>query len=174
MAPYAPLGVVVPYRDAEERIASGHQYRQIVRRTRGLDNDPLRRIPVRRHVACMVCTLRVISSEAGFARRVLHGMNMILRRPILLSLPPHGGHPNRGAGLRNGKRSDRGDREHDARSSQRRAGGAPRPSSRAEGCGPGASSASAAQDDELADFLRRARDEIAPEAKRLLAQRVAE
>ena len=44
----------------------------------------------------------------------------------------------------------------------------------AEGCGPGASSARAAQDDELADFLRRTRDEIAPEAKRLLAQRVAE
>src|SRR5919112_1980266 len=93
MAPYAPLGVVVPYRDAEERIASGHRCRQIVRRTRGLDNDPLRRIPVRRHVACRVCTLRAISSEAGFTRRVLHGMNMVLRRPILLSLPPHGGTP---------------------------------------------------------------------------------
>ena len=44
----------------------------------------------------------------------------------------------------------------------------------AEGCGSGASSARVAQDDELADFLRRATEEIAPEAKRLLAQRVAE
>ena len=44
----------------------------------------------------------------------------------------------------------------------------------AEGCGPGARSARLAQDDELADFLCKAQDEIAPEAKRLLAQRVAE
>lgn len=44
----------------------------------------------------------------------------------------------------------------------------------AEGCGPGARSARLAQDDELADFLCMAQDEIAPEAKRLLAQRVAE
>lgn len=44
----------------------------------------------------------------------------------------------------------------------------------AEGCGPAATSARFAQDDELADFLSKARDEIAPEAKRLLAQRVAE
>ena len=101
-------------------------------------------------------------------------MNMVLRRPILLSLPPHGGHPNRGAGLRNGKRSDRDDREHGARSSQRRAGGLHALLAGAEGCGPDASSARVAQDDELADFLRRARDEIAPEAKRLLVQRVAE
>ena len=39
----------------------------------------------------------------------------------------------------------------------------------AEGCGPGARSARLAQDDELADFLCKAQDEIAPEAKRLLA-----
>lgn len=44
----------------------------------------------------------------------------------------------------------------------------------AEGCGPGARSARLAQDDELADFLSRTQDQIAPEAKRLLAQRVAE
>jgi hypothetical protein len=44
----------------------------------------------------------------------------------------------------------------------------------AEGCGPGASRARVAQDDELADFLRRTTEEITPEAKRLLAQRVAE
>jgi hypothetical protein len=44
----------------------------------------------------------------------------------------------------------------------------------AEGCGPGARSARLAQDDELADFLCKAQAEIAPEAKRLLAQRVAE
>jgi hypothetical protein len=44
----------------------------------------------------------------------------------------------------------------------------------AEGCGPGARSARLAQDDELADYLCKAQVEIAPEAKRLLAQRVAE
>jgi hypothetical protein len=44
----------------------------------------------------------------------------------------------------------------------------------AEGCGPGARSARLAQDDELADFLCKAQAEIAPEAKRSLAQRVAE
>ena len=44
----------------------------------------------------------------------------------------------------------------------------------AEGCGPGARSARLAQDDELADFLCKAQGEIAHEAKRLLAPRVAE
>ena len=44
----------------------------------------------------------------------------------------------------------------------------------AEGCRPAARSARLAQDDELADFLCKAQDDIAPEAKRLLAQRVAE
>jgi hypothetical protein len=44
----------------------------------------------------------------------------------------------------------------------------------AEGCGSAARSARLAQDDELADFLCRAQDDIVGEAKRLLAQRVAE
>ena len=44
----------------------------------------------------------------------------------------------------------------------------------AEGCGPAARSARLAQDDELADFLCEAQDEIVGEARRLLAQRVAE
>ena len=44
----------------------------------------------------------------------------------------------------------------------------------AEGCGPAARSARLAHDDELADFLCRAQDEIVGEARRLLAQRAAE
>ena len=44
----------------------------------------------------------------------------------------------------------------------------------AEGCGPAARAARRAQDDELADFLCRAQDEIVGEAQRLLAQRAAE
>jgi hypothetical protein len=44
----------------------------------------------------------------------------------------------------------------------------------AEGCGPAARSARLAQDDELADFLCKADREIVGEAKRLLAERVAE
>ena len=44
----------------------------------------------------------------------------------------------------------------------------------AEGCGPAARSARLAQDDELADFLRRTEEEVAGEARRLLAQRAAE
>jgi hypothetical protein len=57
-------------------------------------------------------------------------VNIVLRRPILLSLPPYGGHPNGGAGPKNGKRSDRGYRRLGARNAQQRAGGAPRPSGR--------------------------------------------
>ena len=44
----------------------------------------------------------------------------------------------------------------------------------AEGCGPAARSARLAQNDELADFLRRTEEEVASEARRLLAQRAAE
>ena len=44
----------------------------------------------------------------------------------------------------------------------------------AEGCGPAARSARLANDDELADFLCKAQDEIVDEARRLLAQRVAQ
>ena len=44
----------------------------------------------------------------------------------------------------------------------------------AEGCGPAARSARLANDDELADFLCGAQEEIVGEARRLLAQRVAE
>ena len=44
----------------------------------------------------------------------------------------------------------------------------------AEDCGPAARRARLAQDDELADFLCRAQEEIVGEAKRLLAQRAAE
>ena len=44
----------------------------------------------------------------------------------------------------------------------------------AEGCRPAARSARLAQDDELADFLCEAHEEIVAEAKRLLAQRTAE
>jgi hypothetical protein len=44
----------------------------------------------------------------------------------------------------------------------------------AEGCGTAARSARLAQDDELADFLCRADREIVGEARRLLAERVAE
>ena len=44
----------------------------------------------------------------------------------------------------------------------------------AEGCGPAARSARLVHDDELADFLCGAQDEIVGEAKRLLAQRAAE
>jgi hypothetical protein len=44
----------------------------------------------------------------------------------------------------------------------------------AERSGPGARSARLAQDDDLADFLCKAQDEIVWGAKRLLAQRVAE
>src|SRR4051812_39173951 len=47
-----------------------------------------------------MCTLWAISPDAGFTRRTVHGMNMVLRRPLLLSRPPHGGHPNWGAGLK--------------------------------------------------------------------------
>jgi len=43
-----------------------------------------------------------------------------------------------------------------------------------EGCGPAARSARLAQDNELADFLSRVQREVIEEAKRLLAQRVAE
>jgi hypothetical protein len=44
----------------------------------------------------------------------------------------------------------------------------------AQGCGPAARSARLAQDNELADFLSRVHEEVVEEAKRLLAQRVAE
>jgi hypothetical protein len=44
----------------------------------------------------------------------------------------------------------------------------------AEGCGPAARSARLAQDNELADFLCKVEEEVVEEAKRLLAQRVAE
>ena len=44
----------------------------------------------------------------------------------------------------------------------------------AQGCGPAARSARLAQDNELADFLCRVHEEVLEEAKRLLAQRVAE
>ena len=44
----------------------------------------------------------------------------------------------------------------------------------AEGCGPAARNARLAQDIELADFLSRVHEEVVEEAKRLLAQRVAE
>ena len=44
----------------------------------------------------------------------------------------------------------------------------------AEGCGPAARAARRAQDDELADFLCKAHEEIVGEARRLLAQRAAE
>jgi hypothetical protein len=44
----------------------------------------------------------------------------------------------------------------------------------AERCGPAARSARLAQDNELAEFLSRVHEEVLEEAKRLLAQRVAE
>jgi hypothetical protein len=44
----------------------------------------------------------------------------------------------------------------------------------AEGCATAARSAALAQDDEIADFLVRVHEEVVEEAKRLLAQRVAE
>ena len=44
----------------------------------------------------------------------------------------------------------------------------------AQGCGPAARNARLAQDNELADFLSRVHEEVVEEAKRLLAQRVAE
>ena len=44
----------------------------------------------------------------------------------------------------------------------------------AEGCGPATRSARLAHDDELADFLCGAQDEIVGEARQLLAQRAAE
>jgi hypothetical protein len=44
----------------------------------------------------------------------------------------------------------------------------------AEGCGTAARSARLAQDDELADFLCGVQDDIVGEARRLLAERVAE
>jgi hypothetical protein len=44
----------------------------------------------------------------------------------------------------------------------------------AEGCASAARSARLAQDNELADFLSRVNQEVVEEAKRLLAQRVAE
>jgi hypothetical protein len=44
----------------------------------------------------------------------------------------------------------------------------------AEGCCSAARSARLAQDKELADFLSRVQEEVLKEAKRLLAQRVAE
>ena len=44
----------------------------------------------------------------------------------------------------------------------------------AERCGPAARNARLAQDNELADFLSRVHEEVVEEAKRLLAQRVAE
>ena len=44
----------------------------------------------------------------------------------------------------------------------------------AEGCATAARSAALAQDEEIADFLVRVQEEVVEEAKRLLAQRVAE
>ena len=44
----------------------------------------------------------------------------------------------------------------------------------AQGCGTAARNARLAQDNELADFLSRVHEEVVEEAKRLLAQRVAE
>ena len=44
----------------------------------------------------------------------------------------------------------------------------------AQGCGIAARNARLAQDNELADFLSRVHEEVVEEAKRLLAQRVAE
>jgi hypothetical protein len=44
----------------------------------------------------------------------------------------------------------------------------------AEGCASAARSARLVQDNELADFLSRVQEEVLEEAKRLLAQRVAE
>jgi hypothetical protein len=44
----------------------------------------------------------------------------------------------------------------------------------AEGCGSAAKSARLVQDNELADFLSSVHEEVLEEAKRLLAQRVAE
>lgn len=44
----------------------------------------------------------------------------------------------------------------------------------AKGCGTAAKNARLAQDNELADFLSRVHEEVVKEAKRLLAQRVAE
>lgn len=44
----------------------------------------------------------------------------------------------------------------------------------AEGCGPTARSARLVQDDELADFLLRAQEEVVEETRRLLEKRVAE
>ena len=44
----------------------------------------------------------------------------------------------------------------------------------AEGCASVARSAELAHDDEIADFLLRVHEEVVEEAKRLLAQRVAE
>ena len=43
-----------------------------------------------------------------------------------------------------------------------------------QGCGTAARNARLAQDNELADFLSRVHEEVVEEAKRLLAQRVAE
>jgi hypothetical protein len=99
-------------------------------------------------------------------------MNIVLRRPLLLSLPPHGGHPNRGAGLKTASELIWmiEDMKHETHNDAQAALHA----LLAGGCGPGARSARLAQDDELADFLCKAQDHIAPEVKRLLAQRVAE
>jgi len=44
----------------------------------------------------------------------------------------------------------------------------------AQGCGTTARNARLSQDNELADFLSRVHEEVVEEAKRLLAQRVAE
>jgi hypothetical protein len=88
--------------------------------------------------------------------------------------PPHGGHPNRGSGLKTASELIWmiEDMKHETHNDAQVALHALLAG--AEGCGPGARSARLAQDDELADFLCKTQDDIAPEAKRLLAQRVAE
>ena len=88
--------------------------------------------------------------------------------------PPHGGHPNRAPVSRTARdpidviKYMTHETHNDARAAL------PALLAGAEDCGPGARSAGLVQDDELADFLCKAQYDITPEAKRLLAQRVAE
>jgi len=109
--------------------------------------------------------------------------------PLLLS--PHGCTPERDTGFvyASSFTRERSDREvietmaHDGKDPRNDAHGAAHGESHtalyalmagAKGCGPAARTARLAQDNELADFLWRVQGEVAEEARRLLAERVAE
>jgi hypothetical protein len=106
------------------------------------------------------------------------GKKIVPGAPLLLSLSPQRYTPEGGTGFLAEKLSDREVIETMQHETHHRGNDAHAALhallAGAEGCGPAARSARNAQDDELADFLCRADREIAGEARRLLAERVAE